>query len=165
MPSIIGPWVAASDTTAVDTTKKHELGSRASDENGNGYIYLQGVASTLAGSGVTYDEAHLTTLAVADGVGRVAVAMAAIVASSYGWYLTYGTAAVAGVSSPCATDVQLYLTASPGLFSDHDTAGDAVLGALSRNAPTAAAGATSAPTASPLTVELNYPVVHDVAIN
>lgn len=164
MPSIIGPWVAESDTTTVDTVKNHELGARACDDAGNQYIYLQGVASTLAGSAVTFDEAHLTTLAVADGVGRVAIAMAAIVASSYGWYLVYGTAAIAKVSSPCATDVQLFLTASPGSLSDNDVDGDAVICAISRNAPTAAASA-NAYTASPLTVEISYPHVCDVAIN
>jgi len=157
MPSLIGPWVNAGDTTVVDSSKKHELGSRAFDEDGNEYIYLQGVASTAAGSCVTYDEAHATTLAISDAVGRVAIAMAAIVADKYGWYQIYGknTAAIAGAA--ITADKQLYLSATAGSIDDADAAGDVIIGMISRSAGTAES--------SPITVELNYPFVCDVAID
>lgn len=59
------------------------------------FIYLPGVASTVAGSVVVYDTfAGTTTLAVAASRGPVAVAMGATVAGTYGWYQISGTAVV-----------------------------------------------------------------------
>lgn len=158
MPSLIGPWIAAGDTTVVDSSKKHELGSRAFDENGNEYIYLQGVASTAAGMWASFDEAHLTILTVADAVGRIAIAMAAIVADKYGWYQIYGKHATARTTTAgSAVDQILYLHASPGLVSTVDVAGDAIIGAILR-----VAGGVGTAAA---TVELNYPHVCNVAID
>jgi len=152
MPSLIGPWISAGDTTVVDSALKHELGSRAFDANGNEYIYLTGVASTVAGYAVTFDEAHLTTLTVADAVGRVAFAMAAIDSTSeYGWYLIYGTITNASAAGPILTDTPLTLCASPGMLADTPVTGDIIIGCISRNAPSLAA--------SPLTIEVNYPFV------
>jgi len=74
------------------TTKKHTLGTivRAKDPTygGGEFIYLAGVASTVVGSLVTFDQ-NLATTALAPatgGKGPVAVAMSANVASQYGWY-------------------------------------------------------------------------------
>jgi hypothetical protein len=60
------------------------------------FIFLKGVASTVVGSLVTYDQTlATTTLAPATGGnGPVAVAMSANVASQYGWYQIAGAAAV-----------------------------------------------------------------------
>ena len=147
--------VFAGDTTAVDTTKKHPLGTRAMDVNGNEYIYLTGVASTEAGSWVSFDEVHITTLTVANAKGRVAIAMAATVASTYGWYQIYGKSTTALVASTVADNALLYLHASAGRVDDVDVSGDLILGAIARSLATNVA--------SPLTVELNYPCVDDVA--
>lgn len=148
--------IFSGDTSVVDTSLGHPLGTRAFDTDGNEYIYLQGVASTAAGSWVTFDEDNLTTLAVADGVGRVAVAMAAIVASRYGWYQIYGrcATALAILDGDCAADKQLYLTSTAGSVDDVDVAGDAIHGAISRVAETV--------TANYIEAELNYPFVCDV---
>jgi len=159
MPTLIGPWISAGDTTVVDSSKKHELGSRAFDANGNEYIYLTGVASTLAGSWVTFDELHITALAVADAKGRVAIAMAAIVASSYGWYQIYGKHTAAYVATAMADNAQLYLTSTAGSVHSTDVAGDFIVGAMGRSA------VTTTGVSATLTVELNYPVVHDAAID
>jgi len=158
MAKLIGPWITSGDTTIVDSAKKHELGTRAFDANGNEYIYLTGVASTVAGYYVTFDEAHLTTLAVANGKGRVAVAMAAIIADTYGWYQIYGNHATTYCSTPITDNAQLYLSATPGQVAGDDVAGDFIVGALARSA-------TITPGTATLTVELNYPVVHDAAID
>ena len=69
------------NTAEVDTGAKHTLGTRARDSAGNEYVYMTGVASTVLGSWVTYDELYITTLLAADAIGPVAVAMAAIDAS------------------------------------------------------------------------------------
>lgn len=144
-----------SDTTTVDDSARHPLGTRAFDTAGNEYIYLKGVASTAAGSWVTFDEAHLTTLAVADAIGRVAIAMAATVADKYGWYQIYGKNTVAKVLTGFADNGAIYLTATAGSVDDADVAGDAVIGAWGRSA--IASGVA--------TVELNYPMVHNIAID
>lgn len=77
---------------ATDTTQNHPLGTvvRAKDPTyGWGeFIYLKGVASTVAGDVVTYDASFATTRAAAGtNLPRpVAFAMSANVASQYGWY-------------------------------------------------------------------------------
>jgi len=139
MPSLIGPWVNAGDTTVVD----------------NEYIYLQGVASTAAGSWVTFDEAHLTTLAVADAQGRVAIAMAAIVADRYGWYQIYGKNTIAKVYTGFADNGFIYLTATAGTVDDAVVATDKVVGAFGRSAISDGVA----------TVELNYPQVLHEAVD
>ena len=147
--------VFAGDTTSIDSELKHPLGTRACDANGNEYIYLTGVASTTAGYIVTFDELHITTLGVANAKGRVAVAMAATVASTYGWYQIRGKNTTVGVRGAVSDNGLMYLTASAGLVDDADVAGDLIIGMIARSA---AGGAGSS-----LTVELNYPSVKDVA--
>ena len=156
MPALSGPLQTFDgDTTALDTTLRQPLGSIAHDSNGNQYIYLQGVASTVLGDWVTYDEAHLTTRVSANGVGPLAIAMAAVVASTYGWYLNKGYTASAGAISGggAAADVALYLTATAGLVDDVDVAGDLIHNALSRVSESSAL----------IGVQVNHPFVLNVA--
>lgn len=84
--------------TDISTTKNHPLGTivRAQDETyGEGeFIYLAGVTGTVAGSFVNYDDSFTTALNTG-GLATprpVAVAMAANVGSSYGWYQISGLA-------------------------------------------------------------------------
>jgi hypothetical protein len=103
----------------VDTTKRFPLGTiiyAADPTYGMGeFIYLQGIGSTVVGSLVTYNPStHITALAPV-GTNKpepVAVAMGAIVASSYGWYQIGGVAIfkktsalsfAAGVAVGCKT--------------------------------------------------------------
>lgn len=85
----------------ISTTQNHPLGTivRASDPTyGEGeFIYLLGVANTTAGSPVTYAGTFATTLTAVGGNKALpfAVAMAANVASSYGWYQIGGLAVAA----------------------------------------------------------------------
>jgi hypothetical protein len=99
------------------------------DKSGNTYIYLLGVASTVAGDAVIYNGAFATARAVANLKGFVAFAMAAIVASKYGWYqisgLTNGLTLTAVV-----TAAPLYLTATAGQLDDAVVATDLVYGAF-----------------------------------
>ena len=145
--------IFSGDTSVVDTEIRHPLGTRAFDTAGNEYIYLTGVLSTAAGSWVIFDEDKVTTLAVASGVGRVAVAQAAIVASRYGWYQIYGqvATALAILDGDCAADVQLYLTSTAGSVDDVNVAGDHIIGAISRVAETV--------TANYIEAEISYPFV------
>ena len=141
--------IFSGNTSVVDTVLNHPLGTRANDVDGNEYVYLQGVVSTVAGSWVAFDEAHLTTLTVANAKGRIGVAMAAIVASRYGWYQIYGKNTIALGSAAIADNAKLWVTSTAGQVDDTDVAVDLIDGAICRST-LAAAGA--------FTVELNYPI-------
>lgn len=145
------------DTAKIDTTLVHPLGTRAFDANGNEYIYLQGVASTVAGDWVVYDEDLLTTRMTSASRGPVAVAMAAIVASSYGWYAIFGDVATANAISggAAADNAQVYATSTDGQVDDVDVAGSLVIGAVFRSAESGGAAE----------VQLSYPYIADVAVD
>lgn len=97
--AITSPVIGTQPIANTETTQKHPLGTivRANDPTyGEGeFIYLLGVASTVAGSIVTYDAAVGTTALAVAGTNLprpVAVAMSANVANQYGWYQISGTA-------------------------------------------------------------------------
>jgi len=150
----LGGEAVHSDTTVIDSSELVPKGTKAKDIDGNEYIYLQGIASTVVRDWVSYDEAHLTIRAVANAQGRVAIAQAALVADKYGWYLIYGTGLGTALTG-FADNGKVYLTATAGAVDDTDVAGDVVLGAIGR-------GALSGTTA---TFELNYPYVMDLAVD
>jgi hypothetical protein len=101
----------------------------ASTDYGVGeFIYLQGVASTAVGSVVLIDQDNFSTsLATANDVGYLAVAMAATVASEYGWYQIRGKAVIKGLTG-LADNASLYLTSTAGSLDDAVVAGDRVKG-------------------------------------
>ena len=123
-----------SDTSIVDTSQISALGSRGVDANGNEYIYLQGVGSTVAGDWVVFDENYATTRLVAGEVGAIAIAMAAINATtSYGWYQIFGVNTIARTDT-IAADSALYIDGTTGRVDDLGVAGDLILGAYSMTA-------------------------------
>lgn len=111
----------------VHTTQRNYLGQRAFDTAGNEYIYLLGVASTAIGSWVNYDggvvfaTALLDTDVAATLLGRLAVATAATVASTWGWYSIFGAAS--GLSLTAATDAKNAFATSTGGSVDDSGAG------------------------------------------
>ena len=123
----------AIDETSI--TQKLPLGTRveakdvASTAYGVGeFIYLKGVASTVVGSVALIDQDDFSTsLATANDVGYLAVAMSANVASQYGWYQVKGKAVIKGLAS-LADNASLYLTATAGSLDDAVVAGDRVKG-------------------------------------
>ncbi len=146
--------IFASDTAEVSTIQQHELGTKARDENGNEYIYLKGVSGVdSTHNWVSFDEDYVTTLLAANAVGRVAIFMAAIDATTkFGWAQIYGKNTIGG-SDAIATDKQMYIDATAGRVDDAAVTGDIVLGAISRS--------TDAST-NIATFELNHPFVSDV---
>lgn len=142
-----GPALATSgNLTDVDTVARNPLGTRVygTDALGNSaeYIYLTGVASTIVGSVVTYDNAGLTTLIVADANGPVAVAMALTVASTFGWYCIQGTIPVDVVanSAVCAAGAKNPgRETTDGKVGDGRAAGDEINNFFQRVVTTAAA--------------------------
>ena len=103
------------------------------------YVFLKGVASTIVGSVVTYDEAGVSTLLVTAAKGPVAVATAITDSTSkYGWYGIYGTFPTDVVAN-CADNGKLGYETASGKVGDGFTAGDQLVGAISRAATTSAA--------------------------
>ena len=142
------------------TVQKNPLGlviqardRSSTTEYGNAsFIYLKGVASTVVGSAVTYDEDSQTTLIVPDAVGPVAVAMSINVAGpNYGWYQRSGIAYMASETTVLADEL-LFIGATAGKVDDAVVAGDAILTATSL---TAASGGF-------IDGYMNFPAVTDV---
>lgn len=129
---------------SVDTTAKVPVGTivTATDPTyGAGeFIYLKGVASTAVGSWVTYNmDDGSTTLLAANAIGQVAVAMAATVASTWGWYQIGGKAVGKALAS-YADNGLVYATATAGSVDDAVVAGDRVklaIGASAVDTPSA----------------------------
>lgn len=132
---ITTPLVGAQPIAVTDTTQNHALGTivRAEDPTyGAGeFIYLKGIASTVVGSMVDYDS-YLGTTALSPatgGVGPVAVAMSANVASQYGWYQITGIAAVKAPNAMVAGAEVFSLAATPGSVDDAAVNGEQILNA------------------------------------
>lgn len=141
-----GAILSVGQLTDVDTSARNPLGTRVqgTDALGNSaeYIYLTGVASTIVGSVVTFDQAGLTTLIVADASGPVAVAMAITVASTYGWYAIQGTIMVDVVANSAAaatTAKNPGRETTDGKVGDGRAAGDEINNFFQRTATTGAA--------------------------
>ena len=150
--------LGVSQITAVDTTARHPLGTRikAFDPTyGQGeFIYLKGVASTALGSWVTFaQDDNTTALLAANAIGPVAVAMAATVANTFGWYQIYGKAVGKALAS-YADNGLVYATATAGSVDDAVVAGDRVKNALG-------ASAIDTPSTGLAEFEIQYPFMDD----
>jgi len=115
--------------------------ARGYDTTGNSaeYIYLKGVASTIVGSVVTYDELGVSTLLAANAKGPVAVATAITDSTStWGWYGIQGTFLTDVVASS-ADNSTIGRETTDGKVGDGRAAGDQIANAFQRAATTAAA--------------------------
>lgn len=141
----------------VHAEQKQRLGKRVKFQ-GNEFIYLKGITSCAQGSWVTFDEAHVTLLAVANAQGRVAVAGAAVDASTkFGWFQIYGKVP-AKVLASFADNGKVYLTATPGSVDDADVSADFVIGAVGRSA-------IDVPATGQANFEISYPFVMDLVFD
>ena len=138
--TIISPQLGFTPITTVDTAANpaHALGTivQAKDPTyGAGeFIYLKGVASTALGSWVTYNaDDNTTALLAANAIGPVAVAMAATVADTYGWY-QIGGKAIGKALTAFADDANVYATSTAGSVDDAVVAGDRVKSAKGASA-------------------------------
>lgn len=143
---------------ATSTTQKYKAGFRVrcrdagSTARGEAtFQYGKGVASVVAGDMCvisTNNDAAIRT--VARSIGNLGVAMAAIVASNWGWFQVSGTA-VCNVAAAFADDATCYLTGTAGTIDDAVVTGDVIYGSRS-------AGAIDTGQAL---VELNFPHSED----
>lgn len=150
------PMASKQPLLDTDTTQNNPLGFRCHgvDDFGNTaeFIYLKGVASTIKGSVVTFDEAGVTTLVVANGKGPIAVAMAALDATTkFGWYCIQGTIKCDVVANS-ADNSTVGRETTDGKIGDGRAAGDEIANAFQREATTAAALAY---------VQIDHPFVND----
>lgn len=145
------PGVGSNLLTAVDTAAQHPVLTKFVTESGDEYaeyVYLRGVASTVAGSVVTYDENGVTTLIAANAIGPVAVAMAATVADRWGWYQVRGAGTAA--CGTVADNTQAYI-GTAGRIDDAVVTGDLIANMVIR----------STDSSNLCTVQMNYPFVTD----
>lgn len=142
--------IGATPIGTVDDTQRHALGTIFPAQDpllGAGeFIYLKGVASTVAGNIVDYDPlAGTTTRSPATtGTGPVAVAMASTVASKFGWYQIAGVAVVTAPAVAATGDCYMSAVAT---LDESVVANEGIIGAkfiTITNGGTPAAGATNA---------------------
>ena len=132
-----GPTTVA---TANGLGQRNVVGTQVTDDAGNIYIYLPGVASVAQGDFVSYQlpntPAGTATVvrAVTGGtaVGPIAMACGAIVANCWGWFQIYGmTAAVANIATAAFTNpLALYESATAGRLTTSSAGGTIVFGAF-----------------------------------
>lgn len=137
--ALITPVVGAQPIDEVSTVQRHPFGRIVQAQHqtyGAGeFIYLKGVASTVAGTWVTYNLDDMTTTRLAaNAIGPVAIAMAAVdAATSFGWYQISGKA-VGACLALFADNANVYATATAGSVDDAIVAGDRVKGAVGASA-------------------------------
>jgi hypothetical protein len=127
--------VGLSPVATVDDVQKFPIGTvkKAFDSSwGEGeFIYLPGVAGVVAGHVVNYDTvgAGSTTRTVAATRGPLAVAMAAVVAATWGWFQIKGAARVS-VPAGIVAGTPAYVTAVGGQVDDTVAAGQGIDNAI-----------------------------------
>jgi hypothetical protein len=133
MANIVRPPVVG-NTDAVHESALNPLGMRAYDGNGGEYLYLKGCASVILGSWVAIDVAAdglvvgLDTDVAGTQKSRVAVAMAAIVASRWGWFCVVSPYnGVVGGTLSSATDTKAVVTTSTVFMVDDAENGAEIL--------------------------------------
>lgn len=117
--------------TDVDTAKRNALGTVCRDEAGNQYIYLQGIGSTVIGSAASYGLAagpYVTALTVTGVRGPIAIALAAVLASQFGWYQIGGLASA--LFNGAAVTGAMVFSASTGKVDDAVVSGDRIDGCI-----------------------------------
>ena len=93
------------------------------------FVYLGGVASVATGNFCVRD-GNAVKRALARDVGPGCVAMAATVASEYGWFQVTGNAVMTGTAAD-TDNSQMFLTATAGVPSVTAVTGDTIIGCRS----------------------------------
>ena len=140
MPNLRGlPQVFHGDTITVDTTELVPVGSRGFDGSGNEFIYLQGTASVVAGTWITYAGTDTKTAYVAarltgSATGPVAISGTSTVASRFGWFQIFGRNTVATADNDVAAGAVLYTTGTAGGVGSTLRQNSQIIGAVAVNA-------------------------------
>jgi len=119
--SLVTPRVGVQGITVVDTVQNLPLGTlvRATDPTyGEGaFIYMKGIASVAVGDVCSFDiKAGTATRSVGATRGPVGVAMAAVVANTYGWFQVEGSAVI-NCAAAISAGALVYVSATAGSLS------------------------------------------------
>jgi hypothetical protein len=130
--AVIGRAGLNQEIGTVSAVQLHKLGERvfARDVSGTRgdaeFIYLAGVVGTVAGSVCLITDAWGTTLVAARDKGALALATAATVANTYGWYQIKGQG-MATSAAAVAANLPMYIGGA-GIVDDAAVAGDVIAG-------------------------------------
>jgi hypothetical protein len=116
------------------TVYDFRLGTRKKDAAGNEYVFLQGVASTVDGSlvsfGLSTTNVFQSALSVTGVRGPVAIANAIVdTTAKAGWYQIYGLSTTALYNGAAVANAKVY-SASTGKIDDAVVSGDQIDGAV-----------------------------------
>jgi hypothetical protein len=118
--------IAADGLDQVDTVKRYALGTFI-DLGNDAYVYVQGVTSGAANKFASYTSAGVTTLIVADQVGRVGVFMADLDATTkFGWLQVKSLGGRSCATDTVAANTVPYIDGTAGRIDDAVVAGDKV---------------------------------------
>ena len=142
-------WVITEQTvgvqpiTDVSDVQQHPLGTivravHATQGEGE-FLYLKGAASMVTGDMVEYNRTDLTAVRATSATNKgvpVAVAMAATVADTYGWFQISGNATIKKTAVTVLPQVAVFMSATTGRIKVLASAGRQLLGAKSANLTT-----------------------------
>lgn len=133
----------------IDTVKRFALGTHV-DMGDSAFVYVQGVTSGAANKFATYTSAGVTTLLVADAVGRVGVFCADLDATTkYGWLQVKAINGRSCATDTIAANTVPYIDGTAGRVDDVVVAGDKVYNCW----------VLSADSTNVATIAFNYPHV------
>jgi hypothetical protein len=154
-------------TTVIDTAAAQKVGMRASDVDGNLYVYVDFQQALTRGEFVAFDSAFLATRLTVTSRGWVGVVVGTVSASDrFGWVQVWGTNTFALATSGSSSGFPAVLVATTDLGAI-DTLGTsvdasfAITGILVASSPDTCASTalSSSSVAAPCTVLLNFPFV------
>lgn len=121
--------------TQVDDSATFTLGSRVINKSGNEYIYLSGVASTVAYDWVTFTGISSGSVARLDtsSKGCVGIAQGAITNNKYGWFLVAGEGK-GNIGVTCTAGSVLYSSGTAGQSGGSLVQDNLVAGAFAKTA-------------------------------
>lgn len=143
MAYCIDPRGAAGEPGEVHATQLNTVGVTREFSNG-WYIYLAGVANMVAGNFVCYKPGVYTTALLTTAMrGDVAIATAAVDATTkWGWFGYIGSFTATCLSATLS-NVPIYATATAGSAEDVLTKNEQIEGAFATGAPVTSTGGGS----------------------
>jgi hypothetical protein len=163
-----GPVANHGATSVVDTSAYNKLGTRATDVDGNEYVYVDFQESMLPGEWAVFNgSTFAASQTAATSLGFVGVVIATVSASDrYGWVQVRGYHAAAAISSGSSVGpLAVHSTDIGSLVSAAATGLVGVFGVSIVSAPdTCASTALALVNAGVAPVYLNYPFISGAVV-
>lgn len=157
-------------TSIIDTTAWNKLGTRATDVDGNIYVYVDFQEAMLQGEWAVYNGSTFAASQIAaTSLGFVGLVVATASASDrYGWLQIYGYNALAALSSGSSVGPAILHTTAVGSLASATpgTGGVGVFGVSIISAPDTCASTALALTDAGISpVYLNFPFVTGAVVS